>query len=223
MSDAVYAKIREGVLSGVFEPGKRLYSEELKSELGCGVSPLREALSRLASERLVTRKGQKGFQVAEVSVSEMWEITGVRKLIEVSALQQSIDTGGNDWEERIVASFYSLTTAPALESAPESTAEWERRHRRFHTALVSACPSEWLLHMVELLCDHSERYRRVRLTGMKRPNFTRNALPEHKVLMEVVLDRDRDHASKLLQDHLDKTAVFVSDLMERTLQEIPSA
>ena len=83
----------------------------LASTYGVGVSPLREALSRLASERLVTASGQRGFRVPPVSAAEMWEVIRLRQLLEREALADAIARGDAAWESAIVAAFHRLTRA----------------------------------------------------------------------------------------------------------------
>ena len=46
----VYGRLRRDVLDGELKPGSRLRFEEMKAKYGVGISPLREALTRLAAE-----------------------------------------------------------------------------------------------------------------------------------------------------------------------------
>src|SRR4029078_7554831 len=61
IADSAYRRIRQDILWGRFAPGSPLRSDELRARYGVGVSPLREALTRLVSERLGTSGGQRGF------------------------------------------------------------------------------------------------------------------------------------------------------------------
>ncbi len=213
VGDAVYLQLREDLLGGNHAPGSRLYSEELKTTYECGVSPLREALSRLAAEHLVTKVGQKGFRAAEISLSEMWDITNLRILNEGEAFRQSILNGDTDWEERIVASFHGLSKSPAPHSSDGASAEWERRHRKFHQALLSACESPWLINVVTLLQNHSERYRRIRLDLTDDKLIGTRALKQHELLMQAALDRDQSEAGRLYKAHIESTAKIVANSM----------
>lgn len=209
VGDKVYLELRKDLLESRHEPGSRLYSEELKAVHNCSPSPLKEALSRLNAEGLVTKVGQRGYRVADVSLSEMWDITHLRVLLECEAFRQSIASGGSEWEEQIVATFYSLAKPLTSESKEEASIEWEFKHRKFHKALLSACPSPWLLTLVGLLQSHSERYQRLRLVQTESHFDGTHSHEQHEQLKQVALNRDADIATTLLQSHIEDTAHFI--------------
>lgn len=63
-------------------PGRRLTERRLSAELGLGVSPIREALTRLDHEGLVLTLPRKGYQVAPLTIRavddlfDFWELVG---------------------------------------------------------------------------------------------------------------------------------------------------
>jgi DNA-binding GntR family transcriptional regulator len=63
LGEAAYLKLRQDILSGKLKPGTRLRFAEIAKDYEAGVSTLREALSRLTSDRLVIAEGQRGFGV----------------------------------------------------------------------------------------------------------------------------------------------------------------
>ena len=67
----VYEKLREDIVAGHLEPGSKLKLEQLLSKYSVGMSPLREALSRLVGDMLVTSQGQRGFRVAPLSLTQI--------------------------------------------------------------------------------------------------------------------------------------------------------
>ena len=95
--ESVYAAVREDILSGRLKPGSRLPIEHLRSHYEVGSSTVREALSRLVSDTLVTTEGQRGFRVAPISLDDFREIAAMRKLLEAQALGEAIARGDDDW------------------------------------------------------------------------------------------------------------------------------
>jgi DNA-binding GntR family transcriptional regulator len=201
----VHGRLRADVLRGRLRPGARLRFDVLRRSYGVGLSPLREALSRLAANGLVALQGQRGFQVAPVSLPDLRDIYDLRRRLEGMALRASIAQGDDGWESEIVAAFHRLAKSytrsqdhPALHSD-----EWERAHRAFHLALLNACGSPWLLHLRNILFDHSERYRQLAVAyGYP----SRVSLREHRAVMDAALARDADRACRLLEAHMRKTA-----------------
>ncbi len=206
VAEAVYQRLRQDIVWNRLPPNAPLRSDELRQAYAVGVSPLREALSRLASERMVTAVGQKGFRVAALSAEDAIDITETRILIESEALARSIARGDIAWERNVVASFHGLSRVPIPQAPGPETAAWAAHHRRFHMALIAACGSRWQLELSALLFDQAERYRAVRARLMPQPRRKRGIAAEHKELLQAALDRDAGAARKALEFHYRTTA-----------------
>jgi DNA-binding GntR family transcriptional regulator len=210
VADAVHARLRADLMAGRYGSGEALRLEPLMARYGCGISPLREALNRLAAERLVRAVGQRGFQAAPVSLAEMWDVMRLRRKLEGEALAAAIDAGDARWESEILAAFHRLAKAPPPGRDRANPDSWERSHREFHCALIAACASVWLLHFIGILYGHTERYRRIRFERTLPKKLVRDVEAEHRALMDAVLARDKRRAVRLLTEHLDKTANFIA-------------
>ncbi len=209
-AELAYKLISKDLLAGRFEPSSRLRLNELKLRYDLGLSPLREALLRLASEGLVVAEGQRGFAVAPVSAVELIDLTRTRQQIEAIALSAAIAQGNEEWEANILSAFHRLSRTPLPDSMDDFDAvmNWESRHRAFHDALVAACDSPWLLRFHSQLLDHSERYRRLRMISPPpaAANPSRDRDTEHREIMEAVLERNAPKACELMNRHLQRTA-----------------
>jgi DNA-binding GntR family transcriptional regulator len=214
MVETVFEQIREDILSGRLAPGDKLRVEQLRSAYGVGSSTLREALSRLVSELLVTVEGQRGFRVAPVSLADFRAIAEMRKLLETKALAQSIETGDDNWEAGIVAAFHRLSRIEErVADSPEQLAsEWEKRNRIFHRALIAGCNNHWLFHFRSILLSQSGRYLRLALTDRTVP---RDVHAEHTAIKDATLNRDVKLACRLSEEHIDRTVEVISALADR--------
>ncbi len=67
----VLARLRADIVRNTFEPHAKLKFAELTRRYGLGIGTLREALSQLVSEGLVTLEAGKGFRVAPVSRADL--------------------------------------------------------------------------------------------------------------------------------------------------------
>ncbi|MBV6274060.1 FCD domain-containing protein [Alcaligenaceae bacterium CGII-47] len=202
-------RLRRDIITHQFQPGERLTFEKLSRYYQVGSSPLREALFQVTGEGLVLAEEHKGFVVAPINVAEMLDISSLRAQFEAQAMRLSIPRGDNDWEARVLSAnhFLKKATAQVLSASKdnykEAAEEWEKRHRQLHTSLCSACGSPWLLHFIDILYEHLERYRRyfwdysVRAAG---------ADQEHEQIVQAALARDADQVVSLLQAHFQTQA-----------------
>ncbi len=211
--ESAYAALRGEILDGTLEPGSRLRIEELRARYDISGSTLREALTRLLGEALVTTEGQRGFRVANASLEDFRDLTNVRKLIETEALRQAIAVGDEAWESQVVATFYRLSKVEErlAEDPYAALSEFEERNRDFHNALISACPSRWLHHLNTLLFQQSERYRRM---AISRRTIPRDVHAEHKAILDATLARDADLACKYMAEHIERTLTVFRELRQ---------
>lgn len=204
--EEAYWHLRQEIIDGHLRPSEKLRIDFLRERYKFGASALREAMSRLVSDGLVESEAQRGFWVARIGPEEFEDITTARKAIEVEALRQSMQFGKIDWEERVVAARHSLERVEKsmTEATPEVITHWERQNRQFHMALISGCPSKWLVRFTEQLYDQSQRYRH--RTVLRRPIPRRGLSQEHKEIVEATLNRDVERACTALYRHIEATA-----------------
>ncbi|MDQ0317202.1 FCD domain-containing protein [Amorphus orientalis] len=211
LADRAYEAIRADILDGVFQPDQPMRLEALKDRYGYSFSPIREALTRLAADRLVTQTSLRGFRVSRISLEEMWDILRTRVLVESEAFRLAIRNGDDAWEARVVAAFHSLSKCadPGAASPPERRV-FEERHFAFHRALLDGSNSPTLLHLSDLLFVQSERYRRASLrTDLSR----RSVVEEHEALKDAALSRNEAEAAALLCEHYTTTGHFIEAVM----------
>ena len=211
LGEAAYQRLRADIVSGVLEAGKPLRLEALRQRYGLSFSPLREALMRLQSERLVLSTALRGFSVAPLSREEMKDATETRILIECEALRRSMRDGDDDWEADIVAAFHALSLQVERQSRIAGRVEaadmlaMEERHHQFHRALIAHCGSPRLLELADQLYVETERYRLPSLVGQVAGARPRDVAAEHRQIMDATLRRSED-AVRHLAEHYRRTA-----------------
>lgn len=211
LSERAYRLLRQKILHADLSPGSKLKIETLQREYELSSSPLREALSRLAAEGLAVMDENRGFRVAPMSPEDLWDITTLRLVVEPAALAAAIGAANDEWEGRIVAAFHRLKRTE--ERVPASQhwfdGDWTERHKNFHMALYSACPSGRLFTLCWNLFDQAERYRRFSATNRRQ---ARDTAGEHRALMEAALARDADLSADLIRKHIKRTSEDVHAL-----------
>ncbi len=223
-TDRIEQQLRADITAGRLPPGAKLGFEMLKKRYGVGVSPLREALQRLVSERLVIGEGHVGFRVAPLSIEELHDINNLRRKLAADALRDAIANGTPEWGGKLLAAAHELRCAP-LPSDPDGPEVdyWEEKHRHFHAVLLSTCRSTWLLQFCRILDDQYLRYRRIVLRQYWSSAEVRKVIDrEHQALVDAALNKDADTAVSLLCAHYDSSAEGVIKEYERLLRDSKS-
>ena len=220
LAEDVFAQLRGDIVRGRFQPGAKLGLDALRAAYGVGISPLREALSRLVAEGLVRQESQRGFRVAPASLPDLEDIARNRIRLESDALRLSIANGDDSWGARLVAAHYQFGRSEYRKASGDGAdpEEWEVRHRAFHRTLIDACGSRWLLHFCEQLYDQFDRYRRLCDISA---DTQRHLGTHHTAMMDAALARDADRAAAILGEHIGQTAAAMVDSLGRLAQSGP--
>jgi GntR family transcriptional regulator, carbon starvation induced regulator len=205
LESAVRRKLRSDILCCALQPNDKLRVAELSFRYDAAGTTVREALSRLVSEGLVTSEENKGFRVAPVSLDDFCDLIGTRKLIEAAAFRLSMQSGDDAWEAEIVGRLHRLSR---VTPGRDNFLEWEVPHRAFHQALLSACGNGMLLNLAGHLYDLGQRYRALMLD--LDPSAGRDLIAEHRALMDAALARNVDKGPDLLCSHLDFTFQIIT-------------
>lgn len=198
---SLYESLRADILMGTFEPGSKLKMDTLKAQYGAGVNVLRESLTRLSCEGLVSAEDQKGFRVVETSSSRLSDLTRMRVLLETDGARDSIQQGGIDWESDLVAAHHRLVYIEKKMQDDEKAyfTTWNQYDWEFHEALIAACGSQLHRHYHKQVFD---QFRQYVVQELKTHGFRIGIVDEHAAILEAALGRDADACAVALVRHL---------------------
>ena len=208
LAELAYMRLRRHIIEGHYPPGAKLRVEHLKDDYGVGAGTLREALTRLVSDALVIAEGQRGFRVTPVSLQDLADLTRLRIHIEVDALRQSVRGGDAQWERRVREAFERLSAYEQPISLARLPA-WEACNRVFHEQLISAAATPWTYHVLRILSQHGERYRRLAV-GLE--NSARDVHHEHQEIFDAAMRRADARAALALEAHISTTLTLLQQL-----------
>ncbi|MCP1312841.1 MULTISPECIES: GntR family transcriptional regulator [unclassified Halomonas] len=198
-SSRIYETLRKDLVRGRFTAGEKLAINALKERYQVGLSPLREALNKLAAYGLLVQENQRGFSVPGLSQEELEDIARLRLELEGMAFERALERGDAQWEAELLAAAHRLKRADKSEDKGDT---WEQLHTQFHRTLVAPCGSVWLIRFIEQLHDQFDRYRRL---GPNPPRIRQTLDDQHQALVELALRRDVGAARALMDDHVRKS------------------
>ena len=203
--ELVYQRTRRAILTGDFAPGSPLRLQELAGQNGVSMIPVREALRLLEAEGFVESVPNRGARVASLSLEDMIDVYRTRIVLEAEALRQAIPhiTPGT------IAQARRLNQRIAREMGRRGYARYED-HRAFHFLLYEPSGSKWLIRLIGIVWDHTERYRR-----QGAPHVTPTAtLDEHNRILDRIEEGDAAGATGALQDHLEHSVAVLRDVFD---------
>ncbi len=212
-SGHVFAVLRAEILRGALAPSSRLRLVELGERFSVSQSVVREALTRLAEQRIVVALPQQGFRVASLTLDDLTALTDARVHVEGLVFRLAVERGDLTWESSVLAAHHRLQATSPMLASGEVDSEWLSAHEVYHHALLEGCGNERLLHAAASLRDAAALYRiwSVPLGH----DYDRDLPAEHRGMLDAVLARDPHLAVTRLCNHIARTSSVLVDVAER--------
>lgn len=202
VQEQVYEKIRNGILTGVFEPDQRLLPDDLAAGMAVNPMYVREALLRLEGEGLVSFQPYKGFNVARFTLDDLREIYFLRSLLEGAASELA---AGNLTDKEL-DQLGDLCKKMEECLANDDLAEMPKFNSSFHEIIYQAAKSPRLYSMIVKLWNGFLKSSLSALTLR-----ARETVEEHKAIYEALRNRSPEEARVKTQDHIVSVLGDLSD------------
>lgn len=212
-----YNQIKELILSGELQADDRIKGDYLKNLLQVGLSPIREALSRLIHSGLVELVDNSGFKVATISHKKIQDFYKAYAEIEQLLFVDSIKNHAKEWESGIIATLYQLAK---IENSSNNVmySDWASVNDEFHSALINGSDNIELKNILEQLNTRKTWYHNLAY-GINNHKLIRVNHREHSKIAGLALNQDIDSASKLLYNHtMQGFELVMSNLSKQTIR-----
>jgi DNA-binding GntR family transcriptional regulator len=169
---------------------------QLAEELGVSRTPVREAIRKLELEGFVVMVPRKGAYVAGITDKDITDVFEVRAALEALAAGLACERITEEELERLersVVQIAELTERPDLDALVAEDAE-------FHEIIYRASRNK---RLTQILTNLQEQIQRFRLTTLSRPGRTRQALDEHRQIVEAISERNAEQAQRLAWEHIE--------------------
>jgi len=154
LTDRAYTHLEEMIVTLQLPPGSAVSETALSQRLGIGRTPIREALQRLARERIVMILPRRGIIVSEINVSSQLRLLEIRR--EVERLVAKSAARRTTPEER--AHFLEIARAFDRSAKANDAVSFMRVDREFHDLSVLAARNEFAVGAMNLMHSLSRRF-----------------------------------------------------------------
>jgi DNA-binding GntR family transcriptional regulator len=195
VAEHAYDEMRDRIVTLQLPPGTVLREDQLMSEMGIGRTPLREAVKRLALEKLVEVQPRRGTFVSAIEAADIQNVTEVRAELEGYAAE--LAALRLDPETRAVAEAL-LHELDELKS-PADQHDLMLFDERIHRFTWQAAHNPFLSQTLERYFTHSLR---IWYMVLDRVPTLGHTVHDQTQLLEAVLDRNGPHARTIMHEHV---------------------
>jgi DNA-binding GntR family transcriptional regulator len=203
LADKAYHAIRDLIVSLELAPGAVIEERALMEQLGIGRTPVREALRRLAQERLVEVYPRRGMFVTGVDVRELARLSEVRVVLEPEAARLAALRATDDDRAELERLLEELDHPGSLIDLDE----------RIHRAVYRAAHNDLLEATLE---QYYVLALRIWVMALDRAHELEDAVQEHRPMLEAIRDGDPGRAADTMRSHVQN----FEEAMHRVLMSV---
>jgi DNA-binding GntR family transcriptional regulator len=191
LADTAYAALRSQITTLQIRPGVAFTEGRIAAELGLSKTPVREALTRLRFEGLVTVDPKVGYRAAPVTIKYTREFFAIRTLLEGEAARLAASQAVDEDQLRALDDLCTSSYSP---SDAASVDRFLAANTKFHIMIGRAGGNDRLTGMLEVMLVEMERLFRIGLLLSSRAN---EIVHEHRDLVNAIMAGDERAARQL--------------------------
>lgn len=196
LKEKAYQAIKHKIVSLELEPGAVIDEAALIDELGLGRTPIREALQRLALEKLVDIVPRRGMFVTEIGLTDLQRLFEVRMVLESMAARLAAQRGRPVHWRRMEDVLSQLDDDDEAQLDNELLIAIDEA---CHRIMYEAADNEFLYESLSGMYALSMRLWYYSLAKIGR---MRSTVLEHRDILQALRSGDADRAARLLEQHI---------------------
>lgn len=196
LADQAYREIRDRLVMLDIHPGSPINEDQLGAALGIGRTPVREALKRLAHERLVVAYPRRGTFATDVHLTDLAHISEVRQHLEPIAAAAAAGRASDQERASLSDLANRLRSTRTGQLGPH---DLMRLDLEAHRALYAATHNPFL---EDTLVRYDNLANRIWCLLIDRLSGVAGHVGEHGPLLEAVVAGDTDRAAELARQHV---------------------
>jgi DNA-binding GntR family transcriptional regulator len=194
-AEQAYYAIRSLIVTLDLAPGSVISEQDLMARLTLGRTPIREALRRLAQERLVEVYPRRGIFVAPVDARNLASLSEVRSVLEPLAAKlaaERLADSDRDELEALIAELEHLHDPQERQLMAVDQRIHHFVYRAAHNEFLAAALDEHYMHAL-----------RIWFLALDRVSHLQDAVLEHRAILEAIRDGDAERAASVMSTHID--------------------
>jgi DNA-binding GntR family transcriptional regulator len=212
LKEDIFDVLHEKIISGTYKPGDWLRQEDIATQLGVSMTPVREGLDLLVSAGLAERVPYRGVRVREMSTKDVVEAYGLRLFLEGVIAQEAAK---KITREQVAALERMLTEMKKHDTLKEVSSE-RKSSREFHSAIAEATKNDLLVKLYEVVSNafpdwllYEALFRHPELIA----ESMASTYEEHVAIVEALKKSDANQAAQKSIEHVVESGKWLEEYL----------
>lgn len=201
LKEEIYDALHRQIIAGKYGPGDWLRQEEIASQMGVSMTPVREALDLLVAKGIAERVPYRGVRVREMSEKDIVEAYGMRLFLEAMIAKETALTITSQQLKRLERIMEEMDRYVELSEMPQE----RQLSREFHDAIAEASGNDLLIQLYAIVSNafpdwllYEALYRKPELLS----GSVAQTHDEHTAILEAFNKRDPELAVRVSLEHV---------------------
>ena len=204
LKEKAYDLIKRKIIYLEFMPGDYLEEKKLSEILGVSRTPIREALSRLETEKWVVSLPRKGVFVSEVDETMLNHIFEARKYFEPAILGMAFNNL-SDIKLNIFKQRFEI-----YETLDQK--EKDKLDNDFHLYILNSVDNFFVKNMMITTFEHVVRVRKLSFDKKSKLRISESN-DEHIHIIDLILDGKKQEAMGAFGQHIENSYIYYLGLL----------
>ena len=149
LKDDIFNVLHDKIVSGKYKPGEWLRQDDIATQLGVSMTPVREAFDLLVSSGLAERVAYRGVRVREIATKDIVEAYGLRLHLEVIIAEEAARHITPDQVARLNRTIAEMKKHDDL----KDVAIQRKLSREFHSAIADSTRNDLLIRLYGIVSN----------------------------------------------------------------------
>lgn len=212
LKEEIYDALHRQIIAGKYAPGDWLRQDDIASQMGVSMTPVREALDLLVASGLAERVPYRGVRVREMSTKDIVEAYGLRLILEAMIAKEAaknITPAQIKDLEKILADMQAHQTLNEMSHIRQMS-------REFHSHIAEAANNELLVKLYAVVSNafpdwllYEAIFRKPELLVSSMNDMHK----EHTAILEALKKKDVDKSIKKSIEHLMESGKWLKEYL----------
>lgn len=195
LASEVRRRLEDEINNGKLLPGDALDERDLASRFGVSRTPVREAITQLAVQGLVTTIPRQGVYVARMSIQELLAMLELLAELEAICAKYCARRITEEQRTRLVQIHQD-----SLQHVEANNAEGYRQSNAdFHAVLYAGCHNIFLAQQLRTIRQRTRMYRQ---NSFVQPGRMQISFADHQRVLDAILCGDAEAAQQHMLEHI---------------------
>lgn len=201
LKEEIYDALHRQIIAGKYGPGDWLRQEDIASQMGVSMTPVREALDLLVAKGIAERVPYRGVRVREMSAKDVVEAYGMRLFLEAMIARETALNITLEQIMKLEAIMAEMDRHVELNEMPQE----RQLSREFHSAIAEASGNKLLVELYSIVSNafpdwllYEALYRQPELVS----GSVAQTHDEHSAILDAFKKHDPDLAVKVSLEHV---------------------